>query len=108
MKYSRTFLKKIKNGVLTYNSRPFLPFPVKVRSIIVDAPELPIDVDYDFELSDLSISISKGIIANSRIMSFTKPLKFGIGKHEFRIEIANLPDLIELEGKITIDYSVRI
>lgn len=106
MKYSRTFLKKVKRGVLIYNSRPFLPFPVKVRSIIVNVPELPADIDYDFELSDLGKPISKGFIASSRILSFTKPLKIGIGKHEFKIQISNLPDLIELEGKITIDYSL--
>lgn len=108
MKYYRTFEKKVKHGVMTYNSRPFLPFPVKVNSLIVDATDLPDGIVYGFELSDLGELLSKGWIGNSKVFRFPKPLRIGIGKHEFKITISGLTELSEIEGKIAIDYSLTI
>ncbi|PRA45744.1 hypothetical protein CQ062_23950 [Ochrobactrum sp. MYb68] len=108
MKYSRTFQKKVANGVLIYNSRPFLPFAVKVSSILVEAPTLQNGSEYDFELSDLGRYIVKGSIENSRALTFDRPLRVGVGKHEFRIEIAKLPELTELQGRLTINYSLMM
>ncbi|WP_435655310.1 hypothetical protein [Brucella pituitosa] len=108
MKYYRTFEKKVKHGVMIYNSRPFLPFPVKVNSLIVDTTSLPDGSEYGFELSDLGELLSKGWIGNSKVFRFPKPLRIGIGKHEFKIIISGLTDLSEIEGKIAIDYSLTI
>lgn len=108
MKYSRTFHKKIKNGVLVYNSRPFLPFPLKVNSLIVEAPALPDGNSYEFELSDLGRVISAGEIAVSKSLVFDRPLRVGIGKHEFKVQIRNLPPLGEVDGHIIIDYSFTL
>lgn len=108
MKYSRTFEKKVTHGVMIYNSRPFLPFPVKVNSLIVDATSLPGGSGYGFELSDFGELLSKGWIRNSTVLRFPKPLRIGIGKHEFKIIISGLTELSEIEGKIAIDYSLTI
>lgn len=107
MKYTRSFSKKVKSGTLIYNSRPYLPIPVKVKGLIIKADMPDIDKDFPFILSDLGGKLLEGTVTNNKPISFAIPLRVGIGKHEFRIDIRELPEeMPELKGEITIDYSL--
>lgn len=107
MKYTRSFLKKIKSGTLIYNSRPYLPIPVKVKGLIIKADLPDNDKNFPFILSDVENKLLEATVTNNKPISFAIPLRVGIGKHEFRIEVQELPEeMLELKGEITIDYSL--
>jgi len=105
LKYSREFTRKVKDGKLIYNSRPFLPVPVKINSLLVHTHCLPGTGTYPFEILDLGQAVAQGEIANSQILTFSPPLKIGFGNHDFNIKIRNLHDYKEITATITINYS---
>ena len=108
MKYHRPLSKIVKKGILTYNTRPFLPIPVNVNAVKIIADNLSTKFSYPFTVTDMGILIFKGSIVSGQALEFLKPLKIAFGKHDFCIQVANLADIEHITGNIEVDYSLSI
>lgn len=108
LKYHRPLSKIVKKGILTYNTRPFLPIPVNVNAVKIIADNLSTKFSYPFTVTDMGILIFKGSIVSGQALEFLKPLKIAFGKHDFCIQVANLADIEHITGNIEVDYSLSI
>lgn len=108
MRLTREFTKKIKNDVLTYTTRPTLPIPVKVKSVVIHSDTIQPEQPLNYTLTNHSIVLMKGTILPGKPIIFDPPFKAKRGSHEFQITVGPINGIPEITGQIELEYSLSI
>lgn len=108
MRLTREFTKKIKNNVLTYTTRPTLPIPVKVKSVLIRSESINTTTPLNYTLTNHGLVLMQGTLIIGQSIDFDPPFKAKHGSHEFQIVVGPINGVEEITGQIELEYSLSI
>lgn len=108
MRLTREFTKKIKNNVLVYTTRPNLPLPVKVKSVVLHSEEIQPHHSLNYTLTNHGVILMQGTLFRGLPIEFDPPFKAKRGANEFQITVGPIIGVEEISGLIELEYSLSI
>lgn len=108
MRLTREFTKKIKNNTLIYTTRPTLPIPVKVKSVLIRCEAMLSEHPLNYTLTNHGVVLMQGTLFPGQSIDFDPPFKAKRGSHEFQITVGPINDIAEISGQIELEYSLSI